>query len=70
MTTTLGLLPCCVIGNIVAIPKPTYTAEGKSLSAALRHVVPELQSVGLNILPDCLDAAGVILCGHIWRNTY
>src|SRR6478752_4142644 len=29
MTTTFGLLPCCAIGNIVAIPQPTYTAEGK-----------------------------------------
>jgi hypothetical protein len=34
MTTTRGLLTCCVIGNIVASHNPTYTADGKSFIGA------------------------------------
>src|SRR5579859_2289857 len=44
MTTTLGLLTCCVIGNIVASPDPTYTAEVKSF-------------IGPDV-PKCGDRAG------------
>src|SRR4051794_19257470 len=58
MTTTLGLLTCCVIGNIVAIPQPTYTAEGKSF----RPLVDQAWS---RRLPDCVCTGAVIRCRHL-----
>src|SRR6185503_13194563 len=71
MTTTRGLVTCCVIGNIVASLNPTYTAEGKSF---IGPTAGELESASrekrgsneqfLSALPDCLPCGSVLRCSQ------